>query len=527
MIRPVVAFRTDAATHIGLGHLMRCLTLADALAAWGWRCVFIMRRLPGRPPQEHFTDRGHDLQLLPAPGDGETDDWLRVPMERDAAETRAALAAITPDWVVVDHYGLDAAWEQDIIANGCRIFVIDDLADRSHACDMLLDQTFGRQRSDYTGLVPDHARLLLGTDFALLRPEFAVLRPKALADRQARLERGLGQMRLLVALGGYDEQDITSRALDGIAKVIADGVLPPPVVDVVLSSRATHLATVKARLPALPYQTRLHVDTRDMARLIADADLGIGAGGTTAWERACLGLPCLLVVLAENQSGIVGLMDAEGAAVTLGTPSDPGFDDRFRRALAEVIVPETLFRIGAAVRRLVDGGGVESVVDALRAADLTCRTARPTDSYPVWTWRHADGGNRFYRDPSAVPFEGHDRWFKSAIADPARRLLIVDDAAQHPVAHVRLDLNEDGASGSVSIVIAPEARGTGIGRLVLRHGIWEAERAGLSVLRAEIHVENTASLRIFTGAGFHEVAQDLPFMHVELKLSQAEARPRM
>lgn len=526
MTRPIAAFRTDAAAHIGIGHMMRCLTLADALGDRGWRCVFVMRRLPGCPAEAQITHRGHELRILPKPGTPVADNWLRVTMQRDAAETAGALETISPDWLIVDHYGLDATWERELSSPGRRILVIDDLADRPHVCDLLLDQTFGRRRDAYSGLVPDEARLLLGADFALLRPEFGALRHQTLVERDYRLGKDLELLRVIVALGGYDEHNVTSRVLDALGYAVAQKIVPPVSVDVVLSGGAVHLASLREQRGRLPFSARIHVDTPYMADLIRSADLAIGAAGTTTWERACLGVPSLLMILADNQTEIAGLMAEAGAALLLASPDAQAFDASLHQALRKISGPgvlKSMARTGAAI---VDGAGAERVVNGLMAKILRCRSATRKDSRRVWAWRHAEKGHRWYRNPTPVPFTAHDAWFETALADPTRRLLIVEDSKGLPVAHVRLDIDSMKREGEISIVIAPEVRGTGVGRPVLRQGIWAAEDARLVRLRAEIHAGNEASLHVFKGEGFCEVAKDLSFVHLELILQPAENRQR-
>jgi UDP-2,4-diacetamido-2,4,6-trideoxy-beta-L-altropyranose hydrolase len=182
-----ITIRTDASTRIGLGHLVRCRTLATALRDQGATVRFICRAHPGHQIAALRAD-GLDVTALPAPPDQEAADgdyaaWLGVPQAQDAAETIAALAADRPDWLIVDHYGLDVDWEQALRPHVGRILVIDDLANRRHDGDLLLDQNYAPAGTTrYQGLLPPGARTLLGPAYALLRPEYAqhrqTLRPR-------------------------------------------------------------------------------------------------------------------------------------------------------------------------------------------------------------------------------------------------------------------------------------------------------------------------------------------------------------
>ncbi len=298
---------------------MRCLTLATALAARGAECVFLCRWHDG-----HLLDviaqYGHTALALPERAEPETSEgagdpahvgWLGTSWEVDAQESLNALAGVfgngQVDWLVVDHYALDARWEK-MLRSACEhLMVIDDLADRSHDCDLLLDQNLGRAPEDYAGLIPAGATTLLGPQYALLRPEFAALRPESLARRAEPVLR-----RLLVTLGGVDKDDITTRVLDALDSAELPDDLT---ITVVMGPHAPWLTQVRDRASAMRLPTEVLVGVSDMARLMAESDLSIGAGGSTTWERCALGLPSIQVVLAANQVEITEAVVQAGAAV--------------------------------------------------------------------------------------------------------------------------------------------------------------------------------------------------------------------
>ena len=221
-----IAFRVDASLQIGTGHVMRCLTLADALAAQGADCLFICREHQGNLI-EHIRNKGycvHALPVLPSVcasslaintvSDEQSlahSHWLGATQVEDAAACAAILAGVKPDWLIVDHYALDARWELALKSHYRKLMVIDDLADRPHLCDLLLDQTFGRDAEDYHELVPAISRLLCGSRYALLRPEFAALRDYSL---QRRANPQLRQ--LLITMGGVDKDNATGQVLEAL-----------------------------------------------------------------------------------------------------------------------------------------------------------------------------------------------------------------------------------------------------------------------------------------------------------------------
>ncbi|MCQ4262832.1 UDP-2,4-diacetamido-2,4,6-trideoxy-beta-L-altropyranose hydrolase [Stutzerimonas stutzeri] len=325
-----VAFRVDASLQMGSGHVMRCLTLADALAARGAACVFICRAHPGNL-LDLVRSKGHAAQALPvtsasagassleftAIGDEPVpvhSHWLGATQDEDAEACAPILAELQPDWLIVDHYALDARWELLLRAHCRRLMVIDDLADRAHACDLLLDQTFGRDAKDYQAWVPSNCQMLCGSQYALLRPEFAALRAYSL-QRRAR-----PQLRqLLITMGGVDKDNATGQVL------MALRVCPLPAdcrVTVVMGATAPWLSEVKQLAREMPWPTRVLVGVNDMAQLMADSDLAVGAAGATSWERCCLGLPTIMIVLANNQWQVAQGLEKAGAASVIERRQD-------------------------------------------------------------------------------------------------------------------------------------------------------------------------------------------------------------
>lgn len=362
-----VAFRVDASLTIGTGHVMRCLTLADALAnEEGASCLFIMRESEGGL-ESCIRDKGYEVYTLP-PIQGEfircsvveTElpphaDWLVGGWELDACETLKVLESICCDWLIIDHYGIDMQWEKRVSSLVKRILVIDDLADRSHLCDVVLDQNIGRTESDYSELVPEYCVKLMGPMYALLRPEFSEHRLNSLQRRQSGCSKSI-----LIAMGGVDKDDLTSTLL-----AILDSMpsLKECSIQVVLGASAPWAGNVKKVAAGLKASTEVLVGVSNMAELMANADLAIGAAGGTALERCCLGLPTLMLTLAENQVPGAKAMDAESAAIWLGYP------DEAMKALPAVLGnflrPENLIRHSEAASSLCDGEGVSRVMNIL------------------------------------------------------------------------------------------------------------------------------------------------------------------
>ena len=330
----VAAIRVDSSEQIGSGHLMRCLTLAERLRKAGADVHFISRDLAGslhRLVEEH----GFLLHLLPQheedPNLTGYAAWLTVPQVVDAEETGEILSRIQPvSRLIVDSYALDAVWEQKLRPLVREIFVIDDLANRRHDCDMLLDQNFYREmRHRYDGLIPPACKLLLGPSHALLREEFYEAR-EHLRERDGILRR------ILVFYGGSDATGETEKAIRALVQL----QLPSVAVDVVVGGSNPCRASIEELCAAHDF-LHYHCQVSNMAELMAHADLCLGAGGTTTWERCFLGLPAIVTAVAENQIQICEDCAEAGYICCLGR-WDAVRQEDIATVVQRCIMPQTL-----------------------------------------------------------------------------------------------------------------------------------------------------------------------------------------
>lgn len=363
----VIAFRTDASLQIGTGHVMRCLTLADALREQGAECIFICRPHTGHL-LELIAQRGHTAVALPGLPADTTDvrgdtvhaHWLGTDWPHDAADTRQALGAESVDWLVVDHYALDRRWEQAIRPNCQRLMVIDDLADRPHDCDLLLDQNLGRTVEDYSDLTPDNATRLIGPQYALLRPEFAQLRSASQARRvQPEFKR------LLITMGGVDKDNATGQVLDALkACPLPEGLE----ITVVMGPHAPWLQHVQAQARQMPWSTQVLAGVSNMAQLMTVSDLAIGAAGGTAWERCCLGLPSLILVLADNQQAGAIALQKLGAGLAMNGVEV--IRNLLQGASMKNMMSSLLLDLGQAAQQVTDGLGATRVTQEILADNV-------------------------------------------------------------------------------------------------------------------------------------------------------------
>ncbi|MGK3116951.1 UDP-2,4-diacetamido-2,4,6-trideoxy-beta-L-altropyranose hydrolase [Pseudomonas corrugata] len=357
-----VVFRTDASLQMGSGHVMRCLTLAEALKAEGAECYFICRELPGNLLHiirgKGFNAHGLMTDGSSAPSLQIADkplyhDWLGVTQDLDAEQCSCLLDILQPDWLVVDHYALDIAWELKLKRKGVKLLVIDDLVNRAHASDVLLDQTLGREAGDYFSLVPSRCAVLCGSRYALLQPDFRRLRVSSLIRRaQHRLEN------VLITLGGVDKDNMTRQVLEGL-KLSA---LPKSCrVTIVMGATAPWLEDIQQLANMLPWHTEVKVNVSNMAQLMADSDLSIGAAGSTSWERCCLGVPTIMVVLADNQRFAAAQLARANAVLMISLDGD--VVSQLARAVDNVVNdPALLKSLSESSKQVTDGGGCELLI---------------------------------------------------------------------------------------------------------------------------------------------------------------------
>lgn len=327
---------------------MRCATLADALVQAGAEVTFACWKLPG-----HLNDWLNQRGYAVIQWESDSPDFIAERLETALNTTRF-------DWLVVDHYGLDASWEEKWRHHVDHILVVDDLANRPHDCDYLLDQNFFRQpECRYQELVPEACRLLLGPDYSLLRPDFAEVR----AAVQSSGKRVSGQVRRLqIFFGGSDPTGETLLALEAVSRL----AWPELTLDVIVGGSNPLKEAIEAACCSLP-NARFYCQTREMAQLMGEADLAIAAGGTATWERLCVGLPALVLSVAENQEQISREVAEAGAQIYLGRSGEisaVALESALRRWLSH---PAELAELSQKAFTLVDGLGAIRVADAMWA----------------------------------------------------------------------------------------------------------------------------------------------------------------
>lgn len=468
-----VAIRVDASRSIGTGHVRRTLALAEALRAAGSETVFVTRDL-GIDSAAMIESAGFAVTDLPKPaepfayvGDVPHGGWAEIDAATDAAETVAALD--NPDWIVVDHYAFDAQWHRSV---GARTAVIDDLADRALAADLVIDHNYHPDHAaKYAGRTT--ARILGGPRFALLGPGYAHA-PRYTPHDEV---RSIG-----IFMGGVDADNVTTTVLDAL-----DGFAGT--IEVVTTSGNPHLATLRAR-----DGIALSIDLPDLAAFFARHDLQVGAGGGASWERCCIGAPTLALAVAENQQEVIPHLASLGAVATC--PLDC---DAIHEAIATLIAdPARRANLSATARTLVDGLGARRVALAMTTDAMTLRPATLADSATMHAWRNHPATRAVSRDDRDIAWADHATWLDRTLSDPARTLLIAQVGAI-PVGVIRFD-RLDHTRAEVSLYLDPALHGLGLGKTMLLRGAGHGA-SGLDIV-AQVLEGNIGSERLFASAGY-------------------------
>ena len=484
-----IVFRVDASNEIGTGHVVRCMILGQSLRSRDADIVFICRDHRGNLAAL-IEEAGFSVRMLPAARQSTAEEngysaWLGTTQRSDAEQTISALSGACADWMVVDHYALDEQWERLMRPHAKGIVAIDDLANRMHACDVLLDQNYGANAGDrYAKLIPDACRSLLGPRYALLN--------RAYSGRTPRVRRQVE--RVLVYFGGVDRCNATGLALEALsAPELAN--LP---VDVVIGAQNPHREAISAA-SAGRGATVIHGALPHLADLMAEADLAIGAAGTTTWERLCLGLPSIVVVLAANQRPGAEALAAD-EIIDYAGPLDAVTPDVLRARIVRLVDDSSeLERLSRAGPLVVDGLGAERMAETMlpsAAEELRLRPMAVSDAALLFGWVNEPEVRRQSLKREPVGWADHVAWFSSRPGSARCHIFILETPAGLPVGQIRFDLL-DGGQVRLSYLLDPLVRGRRWAARLVTLGIEELGKRGCFEIRAEVRVENAASRRVF------------------------------
>lgn len=482
--QPLV-FRADADARMGMGHVMRCLALAQAWQAAGHDAILAIaaegHRLASRWQEEGLAVRA--LNVTPGSAD-------------DATHTASLARNLGAAWVVLDGYHFSADYHRGIKQAGLRTLLFDDYGHAAdYGADLVLNQNLGADEALYENRDAG-TRLLVGSRYAVLRREFLPWRGWSRpVPAEAR--------KVLVTFGGADSHNLTQRAVKALSATSLPGL------EVILVAGAAYgqVERLNAVVASSPHPIELRRNVTDMPQLMAWADVAIGAPGSASWERAFMQLPSLNVVLADNQRPVAAALGAHRMAVDLGW-----CEEVTSHAIASQLVvlagdADGRRAMAQRGRQQIDGEGADRVVQCLAESPLRLRDADAGDCRILWEWANDPVVREASFSSDPIPWPTHQAWFEQKLADPPCRIYVGLDREDRPVGQVRFDFSGP-AEATVSIVVAAEWRGHGFGSLLLSLGQTRLTRDCVDAVHALIKPENVASRQTFVKAGYREAGRE-------------------
>ena len=480
--------RADASVAMGTGHVMRCLALAQAFRDAGGRAVFIMRECTPAIRARLLAESCDVLSISCAPG---TPD--------DARHTVALARQYGVVWIAVDGYQFGANYQNALKDEGAKVLFVDDYGHAEHySADIVLNQNLGSAPRLYASRGAQ-TQLLLGSRYCLLRREFAVWRA------WTRDVPVIGR-HVLVTMGGSDPENVTARIVDALALVEAEDLETI----VVMGGSAPHFEALEQSVAHVGKSITIRRDVDNIAELMAWADLAVSSAGTTCWELCLLGLPSLLVDVAENQTALARELDRRRAAIHMGAPRDSTMAQLACQLQTLLQSHEMRRSLAVRCRELVDGKGAERVVSLMRSG-LRLRPAHENDCRLLWEWANDQEVRKASFSSTPIPWEEHKIWFAGKMKNLDCRILLAEDDQGH-VGQFRVDWTSP-QEGVVDVSVAPARRGAGYGAALIDLAVTLifAERG--TRLHAFVKPENRASRLAFEHAGFCILGEES--MHAE------------
>lgn len=493
-----IIIRTDASSYIGSGHVMRCLVLARGLKEQGHNVSFASRQQQG--DLIDFTkNKGFKVyhvkqpkQWLVPKNDCDYSAWLQVSWREDAQSFIQCVERI--DLVIVDHYGINKEWEEYVQKRlNCKLFVIDDLI-RSHNADLILDQTLLRKETDYY-LSPPNTQVLAGCEFSLVAPIFATYKDRVCNNVQSNLTS-----KILLSMGGVDQPNATYKVLQALKSSSAF----PCQVTVLLKSNAPHYQAVK-RFSQKNKDWVTHIDFVDnMAQLMTNHTIAIGAPGSTSWERACLGIPSIIIPLADNQKDISQSLVQAHAAIKVALEDIP---NELTAAIGEL--NKNWAKFHKASKSLCDGLGLIRVVTQIEkqfnnfGQIINFRRAKPTDIEKVYQWQSHPKTRQFALNPEVPSWKEHKQWMSTKLKIRCDYFYIIELLSEQlAVGVIRLDKTQKN-DYLISVFVSPTFHGLGIAKQALK----KIDTCHPSInIHATVLPENLASQKLFVSANYQRVS---------------------
>ncbi|MEA5616583.1 UDP-2,4-diacetamido-2,4,6-trideoxy-beta-L-altropyranose hydrolase [Cronbergia sp. UHCC 0137] len=474
--------RANASSEIGIGHLMRCLALAQTCKENQWQVIFCINKKASILASRLISESIQVYYLKSLPGSN-----------KDAQETSNLAKDFDCQWVVVDGYQFDAEYQGIIKVSGLKLLFIDDYGHAEHYyADIVLNQNISADDGLYTNR-ESYTQLLLGTRYTLLRQEFWQ------CQGWKRINP-LVASKILVTMGGADPDNVTLKVIQALELVKVDGLE----VIVVVGASNSHDEQLQVTAKESKLTIRIEKNVQNMPELMAWADVAITAGGSTCWELAFMGLPSLILVLAENQRAIAQQLHKLEIFITLGNYQDVSVIDiasTTNQLLLNINIRSQMSRLS---QKLIDGQGNQRVVKYLKQNLLKLRFASHQDSGLLWEWANDSDVRAVSFSSEPINWEDHVKWFNAKLIDSNCIFYIAIDYNNIPIGQVRYDIRNNQAV--ISISIASQFRYQGYGSYLIKIAQEKLFKdSNVYQINAYIKPDNQTSIQVFTKVGFQSI----------------------
>lgn len=504
-----LAFRVDASAVIGTGHFMRCFALASYLKSKGETIIFLSRfldpklraLLQSNGIEFYELEKSHSKYISA----DDYDSWLGVSWQDDIEEVGENLEKESVDWLIVDHYAIDQKWEREARRYAKKIFVIDDLSNRPHDCDLLLDQNLcgeSLKRVRYEAWVPPSCHCLIGPTYALLRSEFL---ESSRAKRRAS-QRGIS--RLFISFGGADVLNQTEKVLKALETTDFR-------TDVVIGTLNPHREQLE-RFCSKRKNMTCYVGVERMAELMDQADLAIGSAGTTVWEQCALGLPSLIIPVAKNQLRNAELLEKNGASIHFGWHEEVTPEKIYKEVFRLNREPQRLSEMSKAGRKLVDGRGVSRLskilAEALRAPQapegFRFELINHRHTLSILKWRNEVSLRQNFLDQRTLTEEGQRFFLDDYFLKDRLDFVLIDERRNWPIGVFNLK-NIQTKPEIGQLIGESEYRGRGLGKEATRLVVQFALKTlGLKSVCARVKEKNLTNIELLKKLNFEIAKQE-------------------
>lgn len=476
-----LVIRSDANTLIGIGHMMRCLALAQAWKNRGGNSIFVLSA-EALELEARLESEGMEVFKISAqPGSAE-----------DAVQTTALAKKGKANWIVVDGYHFGRDYQGSIKEAGSKVLYIDDNGNADHYyADIVLNQNIHAHEGLYRNREP-YTRLLLGSRYIMLQRDFL---------NWQKWKRDIPEVgrKVLVTLGGSDPENVTMKVI----QALREGNVNHIELAIVIGPSNPHLEMIRNELSHAPFAYRLLPSVGNMPELMAWADIAVSAGGSTCWELAFMGLPNLILFFAENQRAVAEILDKEVMAVNLGYHKIVK-SDKIIQTLKEILrAKEIRALMSMRGRNLVDGQGSHRVINNILLDEMTLRPVQEGDCELIWRWANDPGvrGAAFNSNP--ITWKEHTEWFSKKLIDPQCIQFIASGQGNAPIGQIRFDAK--GKVAEIDVSVDKSYRSMGYGSYLIKMAVNRfMAMTSAEEVSAWIQSENTASIRAFEKAGFRK-----------------------